>query len=125
MEYFRSLLRMPDLNEYELIFKLVMISLFAIFGFIIILNRLKLIPTFGKIHSLSFYCLVIAMLMLFISSFHTKIPFDTWLFGAMLGAFVGAAFSSFEFKKKEFYFKIIFFSIVGIGIGIYTAKYFG
>ena len=123
MNYFRDLLGMPNLNEYELVFKLVMVVLFAFFGLIIILNRLRFIPSFGKIHSLSFYFLVIAMLMLFIPSFHTNIPFDTWLFGAMLGAFVGAAFSSFEFKKKEFYLKILIFSIAGIGIGIYTAKY--
>ena len=123
MDYFRNILGIPNSNNYELIFKLVMISLFAFFGLVIILNRLKLIPKFGKIHSLSFYFLVIAMMMLFIPSFHTYIPFDTWLFGAMLGTFVGAAFSNFEFKKKVFYLKIIIFSIAGIGIGIYTAKY--
>ena len=123
MDYFKYLLGMPDLNEYELIFKLVMISLYALFGLIIILNRFKLIPNFGKVSSLSFYFLLTAMLMLFISLFHTKVPFDTWLFGAMLGAFMGASFSGFELNKKEFYFKILIFSIAGIGIGIYTSKY--
>jgi hypothetical protein len=123
MDYFRYLLGMPDLNKYELIFKIIMISLFAFFGLVFILNHLKLIPSFGKISSLSFYFLGIAMMMLFIPSFHTDIPFDPWLFGAMLGTFVGAAFSTFDFTRKEFYLNTIIFLIAGIGIGIYTTKY--
>ncbi len=123
MDYFTNLLGMADLNEYELIFKIIMISLFVLFGLIVILNGLKFILNLGKLFSLSFYFLVTAMLMLFIPLFHTEMLFDTWLFGAMLGAFVGAAFTAFDFKKKEFYFKTIIFSIIGIGIGIYTAKY--
>ena len=69
-----------------------------------------------------FYLLVVPIMLVMIPMFGKEVPIDLWMFGGMLGTFVGATFFSTSFKMKDAKF-IPIYGVLGIVIG-FACDYF-
>lgn len=120
MDYLRELLGMPSLTVNVAVYYSITILLIIISVFFIL--RGIVTSTMDKYGSLSFYIMVVPLMLIFIPQFGKEVPIDLWLFGAALGTFIGLTFFSTTFKKKNAIF-ILIYGVIGIVIALVCEKF--
>ena len=97
---------------------IVLLSLTAI----VLMVRELVIKRMSDQGKYSFYILVVPIMLVMIPQFGKGVSMDLWMFGGLLGTFVGATFFSTSFKLKDAKF-IPIYGILGVIIG-FACNYF-
>ena len=102
---------MLDLTTNKIIYIAIVIILFIIP--VVLMIRELVSNKMTKNGILSFRLAVIPAMLIMIPQIGKEAPIDLWLFGASLGAFIGATFFSVTNKKKDLIF-ILIYGVIGI-----------
>jgi len=120
MNYLKDLFGIPDLSVNIIIYVSIIILLF-ITALTFMLKDL-LGKTMSKNGVLSFRIGVIVIMLIMIPLFGKNISLDSWLFGTLFGAFIGATLFSTTMKKKDAIF-ILIYGTIGTIIAISCEKF--
>ena len=120
MNYLKGLFGMPELTVHNIIYISIIILLFIVALFLMLKDIFS--KTMSNRGILSFRIGGVIAMLIMIPTIGKEAPIDTWLFGALLGAFIGATLFSVTSKKKDAIF-IIIYGVIGIIIGIVCEKF--